>query len=105
MQNDYLIPADQFCIQHNIDFTFINLLHKNGLLEITTLEQTQFIPEEHLPSLEKMMRLHYDLDINLEGIEAITHLLQRVEQLQNELRGLKSRLPLYEDVSNIDSEI
>ena len=105
MQSDRLIPADQFCIQHNIDLSFISLLHENGLLEITTVEQTQFIPEENLPDLEKLIRLHYHLDINLEGIEAITFLLQRIERLQGELRGLKSRLHLYESSSDINNHI
>lgn len=96
MPTDHLIPADQFCTQHNIELSFISLLHENGLTEVTTVEQTTFIPEECLPDLEKMMRLHYELDINLEGIEAITHLLQRMENLQDELRVLKRRLLLYE---------
>jgi chaperone modulatory protein CbpM len=97
MQSNPLIPADQFCTQHNIELSFISTLHENGLIEIVTVEQTQFIPEAHLPELEKLIRLHYELDINLEGIEAITYLLQRVERLQNELKAIKNRLRLYED--------
>lgn len=96
MATDHLIPADQFCTQHNIELSFINLLHENGLIEITTVKQTTFIPEKCLPDLEKMMRLHYELYINLEGIEAITYILQRMENLQDEMRVLKSRLRLYE---------
>jgi chaperone modulatory protein CbpM len=96
MQTDHLIPADQFCVQHNIELSFITRLYENGLIEIKTVEQTTFIPEERLPELEKIIRLHYELDINLEGVEAITHLLQRMERLQDELRGLKNRLRLYE---------
>jgi hypothetical protein len=105
MQNDHLIPANQFCTQHNIEVSFISLLHENGLVEITTVDETKFIPEEHLPGLERLIRLHYELDINLEGIEAITHLLQRIEQLQTELRGIKGRLQLYESGSNTNDEV
>lgn len=97
MANEHLIPADQFCNQHNVELSFISLLHENGLIEITTVEQTTFIPEERLPELEKLIRLHYDLDINLEGIEAITHLLQRMQHLQDELRVLRNKLRLYEE--------
>jgi hypothetical protein len=39
-----------------------------------------------------MVHLHYDLDINIEGIEAISHLLDRVDNLQRELITLKNRL-------------
>jgi hypothetical protein len=97
MSNDSLIPADQFCAQHNIELSFISTLHESGLINIVTVEQTKFIPEDHLPDLEKLVRLHYDLEINLEGLEAVTYLIQRIETLQNELRQTRRRLRLYED--------
>ena len=48
--------------------------------------------------------MYYDLSINLEGIDAIHHLLKRVEQLQAEVFRLKKRLHLYEadDYSGFD---
>ena len=97
MSNDPLIPAEQFCAQHNVELSFISTLQENGLIQVVTVEHTQFIPEEHLPELEKLVRLHYDLDINLEGLEAITYLLQRIEVLQNELRQTRKQLRLFED--------
>jgi hypothetical protein len=36
------------------------------------------------------------MDINLEGIEAISYLLQRVENLQDEVNVLRNRLRFYE---------
>jgi hypothetical protein len=68
-----------------------------GLTEITTIEQSRFIDTERLLDLEKFVRLHYELDINLEGIEAITHLLQKIKSLQEEINSLKNRLYLYEE--------
>ena len=97
MSNDPFIPADQFCARHNIELSFISTLHENGLIQMVTVEHTQFIPEDHLPELEKLVRLHYDLDINLEGLEAITYLLQRIESLQDELWRMKRQLRLYEN--------
>ena len=97
MSNNPLIPAEQFCAQHNVELSFISTLQENGLIQVITVEHTQFIPEEHLPELEKLVRLHYDLDINLEGLEAITYLLQRIEVLQNELRQTRKQLRLFED--------
>ena len=48
---------------------------------------------------------NYDLSINLEGIDAIHHLLNRVEKLQAEVFRLKNRLLLYEadDYSGFDN--
>ena len=100
MSNDPLIPAEQFCAQHNVELSFISTLQENGLIQVVTVEHTQFIPEDHLPELEKLVRLHYDLDINLEGIEAITYLLQRIENLQNELRQTRKQLRIYENDSS-----
>jgi hypothetical protein len=36
--------------------------------------------------------MHYDLNINVEGIEAITHLLARVEKMQQEIISLKNKI-------------
>jgi hypothetical protein len=38
------------------------------------------------------MHLHQDLDINLEGIDAISHLLKRMHDMQRELNMLKNKL-------------
>lgn len=100
MPDVHLISAKEFCIQHNIQVSFITLLHENGLIDIANIEETIFIHEERLPDLEKLVRLHYDLDINMEGLEAIVHLLERVKRLQDELRIIQQRLRLYEEDSN-----
>ncbi len=49
-----------------------------------------------IPQVEKIMRLHFDLNINLEGIDVIINLLQQIETLQEEITQLKRRLSLYE---------
>lgn len=43
-----------------------------------------------------MIRLSRDLKINLEGLEAIHHLLGQIEKLQKDNRRLRNRLGLYE---------
>jgi len=84
-------------MHHKIEMSFIHSLNESGLIQITTVERTQYISREQLSDLEKMIRLHYELDINIEGIESIAHLLQRVENLHEELTVLKNRLKLYEN--------
>jgi uncharacterized membrane protein YjjP (DUF1212 family) len=61
------------------------------------MEQEHYIHQEELPKLEKMVRLHQDLGINLEGLEAIHHLLEKVEQMQSEVNLLKNKLRKWED--------
>jgi len=93
---DNLIAVNEFCVNHNIEISFLNLLQQNGLIEISTVESKYFVEKEQLPQLEKFVRFHYDLDINLEGIETITYLLQRIEIMQNEIIKLKNRLRFYD---------
>ena len=64
------------------------------------------IVSDELPALEKFVRWHYELAINHEGIEALSHMLQRVERLLDENRTLRNRLRRFEpgnpDVSTAD---
>ena len=43
------------------------------------------------------MHLYYELDINLEGIETINYLLQRIDSMHDEIRSLRNNLRLYEN--------
>ena len=96
METEYLIAVDHFCACHDIDVSFIRSLQQNGLIEITTVENTGFIDAEQLQQLEKYIRFYYELDINLEGIDVIMHLLNRVNNMQLEITALRNRLRLYE---------
>jgi hypothetical protein len=96
MYKEKLIPANEFCTSHNIEFSFISSLQETGLIEITMIEETEFIPVNQLQQLEKFVRLYHELDINLEGIDTITHLLNRINDMQDEITALENRLRLYE---------
>ena len=91
-----LIAINEFCIHHNIEVSFISSLQQTGLIEISIIKEKEFIDAGQLQQLEKLIRLYYDLDINLEGIETITHLLQRIKSYQDEIIALKNRLRFYE---------
>jgi len=93
-QNDMenLIAAADICTYHEVELTFISLLNEAGLLELRVVNESAYVPESELYRLEKMIRMHHELEINIAGIEAITHLLERVEQLQEELRILRNRI-------------
>ncbi len=68
----------------------------NWSIEITVQEEREFINESQLNELEKYIRLHYELDINMAGLEAISHLLKRVTGMQQQMAHLQSKLRLYE---------
>ena len=97
MQTEEIIIVNEFCIHHNVDLNFIYALKDSGLIEITVSEDRLYMPEAQLAGLEKMVRLYYEMDINLEGIETITHLLNHMNEMQKEIGTLKNRLNLYEN--------
>jgi hypothetical protein len=96
---DDLIAVNEFCVHHHIEISFIELLHQNGLIKINTIKSKYFVDKEQLPKLEKFVRFYYDLNINIEGIETITYLLNRIENYQNEITELKNRLRFYEPLT------
>ncbi|MDP4150657.1 MAG: chaperone modulator CbpM [Bacteroidota bacterium] len=96
MQTDDLIAVSEFCAGHRVEMTFIRTLHQSGLIHMTMVEGTAFLPADELEELEKFVRWHDDLDINPAGIEALAHILWRVRDMQEEMRRLRNRLQRYE---------
>ncbi len=96
METEYLIPLEEFCTSHEIEISFVTSLQDSGLVEITTIKEAGFIEAAQLPRLEKFIRLYYELDINLEGIETINYLLQRINSMHDEITALKNKLRIYD---------
>jgi len=97
METDEYIVVDEFVASHKIEFSFITTLQEMGLVQLTTIKETGFIPTSQLPKLEQFIRLHYDLEINPEGIDAINNLLERINNLQTEIAALRNKLRRYGD--------
>ena len=97
MDTTHLISIQQFCKHYQVPVTFIKALHEYELVEITITDNEDYLKTTQLNDVEKMMRLHYDLDINLEGIDAIYNLLKQVEDLQSQIVALKNKLNSYKD--------
>jgi len=91
------IPIVQLCEHYSVEVSFFNELHEEGLISITTLEQTSYLHQDKISDVEKMIRIHQELNINTEGIDAVFNLLQKIDSLQNELNKLHNRLRLYEN--------
>lgn len=92
---EQLIPAQEFCTHHHIEMNFIYSLREYGLLEVISNEGNDYISADKLNQLEKIIRLHYDLDVNMEGIDVIMHLLNQLETVQHETNELRSQLKFY----------
>lgn len=97
MNMENLIPIDRLCTHYHVEMSFFNGLMEYDLIEITTIEQTHYLHEDSINELEKIIRLHQDLYINLEGIDTVLNLLDKIDNLQSELLVIKNRLGLYEN--------
>lgn len=95
MEEQDLILANDFCLHHRVELNFIYTLQEFGLMEIVKKEEDLYIPVQHLHELERMIRLHYDLNVNMEGIDVILHLLEKLQRTQEEVVRLRNQLKFY----------
>ena len=65
----------------------ISALQELGILEVTA----GFIDIGNVRRLHKIMRLKNFLSVNLQGAAIIVDLLERIEQLEEELESLKGK--------------
>lgn len=91
------IPIDDLCMHYEIESSFFTQLSNMGVLEIKTVQSVHCIPHEKISEIEKIIRLHRDLDLNVEGIDTVLNLLEKIESLQEELVKTKNRLRIYEE--------
>ena len=97
MDKQDLILIDILCINYKIKFSFFDALDNIGLIKIETFEQNKFIHQDKISDLEKMITLHQELNVNLEGIDIVFNLMEKELKLRDEINSLKNRLRLYED--------
>jgi hypothetical protein len=95
MQEQELIPAQEFCLHHQVEMNFIYSLKEYGLIEVFNNEGSDYLSVDQLKELEKILRLHYDLNVNMEGVDVILHLLKQLESTQHELIELRNQLKFY----------
>ena len=96
MNLENLIPIPQLCSHYELEMSFFVNLSEIGLLQITTVETMSYIDLDSIQKVEKMIHLHQDLEVNIEGIDVVFNLLQKMDSLQNEVTALKNRLRLHE---------
>ncbi|KFF25404.1 chaperone modulator CbpM [Chryseobacterium vrystaatense] len=96
------ISREELVKIYNIEITFFDELVDFGLLNIQTENETRYILYEDLPVFEKLTNWHYDLEINLPGLEVINDMLRKMEDLKQRNRDLMKKLSAisdqYEDI-------
>ncbi len=83
------ISREELVRIYNIEFTFFDSLEEAGLLSIETEDNVKYLMFDELAAFEQLTNWHYDLEVNLAGLEVISHLLNKLEQLRQENAGLR----------------
>ena len=91
------IRIREFCTNYGIEESFVLDLKEYEVIRIKLIDNEPHLAEEELPILEKMIRMHQELEINPQGLQAIYHLLEKVNGLQEEVTSLRKRLNRFED--------
>lgn len=97
MKKTTYIRIQECCDHYNIELSFVRQLQEYEIVRIETADAEMMIHEEELPKLEKMIRLHRELDINPQGLQAIHLLLSKVNDLQEEVSVLRRKLFRFEN--------
>ncbi|MDB4347387.1 chaperone modulator CbpM [Bacteroidia bacterium] len=97
MSKEKLILIEQLCIHYQVEMSLFSELQDFGIIEILTIEDSYLIHEDKISVIEKVVRMQKDLNINLEGVDTVLNLLDKINDLQTQLNTVQNRLRLYED--------
>ncbi|MDG4946840.1 chaperone modulator CbpM [Weeksellaceae bacterium KMM 9713] len=88
------IKITEFCENEKIETSFLLELNREGLLRLEKQEEVEYIDQNDLPQIEMFARWHYELGVNLEGIDAMRHMLERMKEMQRQIQILEKKLQL-----------
>lgn len=97
MSLDNFVPIQTVCSHYQVEESFMHHLMEYGFIETIFDGQTTCIEMEQLQKIEKIIRMYHELELNMEGIDVIFNLLQKIMTLQDELALTRDRLRIYED--------
>lgn len=97
MSTENFISLETLCTHYNVELSFFSNLNEIGLIEIQMVQDIQYVHQDSIYEIEKMIRMYQELDVNLEGIDVVFNLLQKIDSLKKELTAVRNRLRLYEN--------
>ncbi len=91
MENTNIISVQKICVLYDIPNSFVESLFDFELINPIEQNKERYIHEDQIRDIEKLIRLHYDLKINFEGLDVISNLLNKISRLESELLLLRTR--------------
>lgn len=92
-----LIMLSEYCRRCEIDPGFVEVLAEEGMIDMVLIDEDRYIDEEQLRALTRFVAWHYELNINVEGIDAIRHMLEKIQHMQQRIAELEAILSIRRD--------
>lgn len=90
-----LTSVAQIIQYYQIDDTSLYYLNESGIIKIIIVEQTEYIHQDDLSDLEKIIRIQQELNINMESMDIVINLIDKIKTLQIENKTLKNLLSMH----------
>ncbi|MCO6462207.1 MAG: hypothetical protein J5I59_12455 [Saprospiraceae bacterium] len=91
MDNRFIL-VQTICTNYEVNNEFLENLQDYGLISLHFEQEEAYLDSQEIHLLERILNLHNDLGVNLEGIDIILNLTDRIRQMQEELNSLHNRL-------------
>ncbi len=97
------ISREELVKRYNIEIRFFDELEEYGLISIEQEDNTKYLIYDELDSFERFANWHYDLDVNLPGLDILNEMMKKLEMLQQENRRLLHRImPISDSVEDYE---
>ncbi|MGB2760201.1 chaperone modulator CbpM [Maribacter stanieri] len=96
MDSENYIQIELYCKRTQTPVEFIDDLLEFEMIEVQQIEDKKYVEPQYIVEIERIYRLRNELGINMEGIDTINHMLEKVNRLEQELKLLRDRLTIYE---------
>ena len=89
--NDRILK-DELLKLYNVEPSFFDELVDCGLLPVVIEKQETYLVYDDLKRFEQLTSWHYDLDINIPGLEVIHRMLEQMNELKTRNTELLAKL-------------
>ena len=96
MNQSKSIKIEILSLHYQVDSSFFLQLNEIGLLELQFVDEVPCVDEQHIAVLDKMIRLHQDLELNPQSLDVVLNLLEKITSLEKSLNETQNRLALFE---------
>jgi hypothetical protein len=92
------VTIDIICQHYEIEPGFVKRLNDLGMIEFVSDGNMLCLEASQIRQIDKIVRLHDELDINPEGIDVVFNLLQKIKHLEQALLSAENKLSVLESL-------